>query len=186
MYHHIGKVFLILFLFCVSLSNAQQYNEDSLRAIWNDSKKHDTIRLIAANEIVYNSTFDTSGLLLLDQMQIMAKGIDDLKWAGIVFKKKADFYVSIDANLVEENIFKAIEVFQEIKDSLNLANAYVRLGSYYWTTGKFPEAIKLFQQQIAFYLQFTQGKQKYLKHVEYGVKCCIIIVYREEIILCGK
>lgn len=159
MYHHIGKVFPILLLFSVSISNAQQYDEDSLRAIWNDSKKHDTTRLKAADKIVnkYNSTFDTSGLLLLDQMQIMAERTHDLKWAGKIFKRKADFYVAINANLVEENIFKAIKIFQEIQDSLSLSGAYVRLGSYYWTAGKFPEAIELFQQQIKFYL----NKKKY-------------------------
>lgn len=143
--------FFVLFLNC-SFFGIAQVNIDSLKTIWNDGTKHDTIRLIALDKLIkkdYLYSHPDSSFYYSQLMYDFAKTKDykmymaeakNMQGISLMFQGKY--------SLAHEYFMVGLKLNQEIDYKLGVSLTYTDIGNNYKDQGDYENALKYYNLSL--------------------------------------
>lgn len=145
-----NKLFLLLLAF--GFLAQSQTNLDSLWKVWNNTNKHDTVRLKALNTFIVEGTLYSnpdSALKLSDISFNYAKkkGLKYNMAKAHNLIGSANIYLG-NLNDALKNFEGSLELMEEIKNKEGIANALNNIGSVYMEQGNLMMAIKIFTKTL--------------------------------------
>lgn len=145
---------LIRFLCCLIFFLPQlawSQNLDSLKSVWDDASKHDTIRLDAASKLIRKYLFSdpNKAIHLGEKMLQQAKESRLVKWQGGAFALIGVGYeVKGDFQKAGENYSEWRKILELTKDFEKLAMALNNIGNIYWKQGDLLTALDYYQKSL--------------------------------------
>jgi tetratricopeptide (TPR) repeat protein len=131
-------------------ANAQNY--DSLWAVWNNPKQHDTCRLDAMYTISWNGFLfsDPDSAFTLATMQYdFAKQVNNKYYMAIALNTLGVYYYFADDLLkAEEHYLKGLQLREEIQDKKGIAGITGNLGLIYNSQGNSKKAIEYYLKSM--------------------------------------
>lgn len=142
----------VLSFFVLGLSVlGQQANTDSLRRVWNDVSKPDSIRLIAINDLAWSFVFNKpDSTLKLSQVALdlaEQRGYKSIKAKAL--KQMGVAYLVQNENETSLNYFdKSFTLYQGLEDDKNTALLLNNMGVVYNGMGEFDKALDYFKESL--------------------------------------
>ena len=130
-----------------------QIPSDSLKLIWTDVNKSDSIRFKSISEFYYIKTYaqPDSIILLTKYHYNLAKQKNNTKqMANALNERSYAYYVKGDLNKSSEILKQSIELFKLINEPKNLAVIQSNLGFIYFEEKKYLEAFLSFNESLKF------------------------------------
>ena len=130
-----------------------QTPSDSLKLIWTDVNKSDSIRFKSISEFYYINTYaqPDSIILLTKYHYNLAKQKNNTKqMANALNERSYAYYVKGDLNKSSEILKQSIELFKLINEPKNLAVIQSNLGFIYFEEKKYLEAFLSFNESLKF------------------------------------
>ena len=130
-----------------------QIPSDSLKLIWTDVNKSDSIRFKSISEFYYIKTYaqPDSIILLTKYHYNLAKQKNNTKqMANALNEMSYAYYVKGDLNKSSEILKQSIELFKLINEPKNLAVIQSNLGFIYFEEKKYLEAFLSFNESLKF------------------------------------
>ena len=130
-----------------------QIPSDSLKLIWTDVNKSDSIRFKSISEFYYSNTYakPDSIILLTKYHYNLAKQKNNTKqMANALNERSYAYYVKGDLNKSSEILKQSIELFKLINEPKNLAVIQSNLGFIYFEEKKYLEAFLSFNESLKF------------------------------------
>ncbi|MDP2386719.1 MAG: tetratricopeptide repeat protein [Bacteroidota bacterium] len=128
------KRLLLLFFFSISsLLCTAQINIDSLRSIWSNHSKPDTIRLKAIDDLIwfgYMQSQPDSVIYLASQQYKLAMVTNNLKYAALALNMQSNaFSIKGDFVKAREYLFKRLAIEKKLNNKKGMASVYMNLGN---------------------------------------------------------
>ena len=135
---------------CITFSNG--YSQiDSLRNIWEDEKKSDSIRFKVINTYYLTNTYaqPDSVLVLINYHYDLAKEKKSIKEMGKALNEKSyAYYIKGDTNKSMELLMQSIKLYEQLDEPLTLATLYSNIGNIYGEEKKYQEAVSYFTSSL--------------------------------------
>ncbi len=150
-----------IILLCCPLFCWGQVDKDSLMSIWNDSSIEDTSRIQAIHQ--YSSKYlsdDPDSLLFYVNLAFDFAKRKNLKkeMAFTLYTKGIAFKHLGQLNKTEEYLFRSINLYKEIRDTLGTTKSLNALGNVFLQQSNYVKAIKYYR--TSFFLQKELGNKK--------------------------
>lgn len=141
----------VLLLLLLATTISAQSNEDTLRKIWEDEMKIDSIRFDAIHKYYKRYTFakPDSVLILIDYHFNLAQkknSIDEMSYA--LNEKSYVHYLKGDTQKSREELEKSIYYLKQLNNPLGLASVYSNIGNIYGTENKYQQAVRYFYETL--------------------------------------
>lgn len=142
----------LIFLFLLACLPALTQNKDSLRALWNDTSRPDSIRLRAVDHLCsihsQNSKAD-SAILLADLQYALAKKVGREKDAIRAMTRKAGAYSIKDDDVKAHAIYQlALKLSRKEHYDIGVIVCSNNLGTIYLSWGDYAKAIHFFYEAL--------------------------------------
>jgi tetratricopeptide (TPR) repeat protein len=146
------QIRLIFFIVGFTLQSFSAQNYDSLWAIWNDPKQHDTCRMDAMYTISWNGFLfsEPDSALTLAKMQYdLAEKVGNKYYMAIALNTIGVYYYFVDDLFkAEENYLKGLKLREEIQDKKGIAGITGNLGLIYNSQGNSKKAIEYYLKSM--------------------------------------
>ena len=130
-----------------------QIPSDSLKLIWTDVNKSDSIRFKSISEFYYIKTYaqpDSIILLTKYHYNLAQQKNNTKQMANALNERSYAYYVKGDLNKSSEILKQSIELFKLINEPKNLAVIQSNLGFIYFEEKKYLEAFLSFNESLKF------------------------------------
>ncbi|MCG8573317.1 MAG: tetratricopeptide repeat protein [Flavobacteriales bacterium] len=158
-----GLLFLFLgvYFFSVPTLKAQNTNTDSLWNIWYSDTHHDTLRLLAIDDLIweeYRFTNTDSAYLLGEKQFELAEAIRNQEWKAKSQNVLGNIrYIQGNYNDALDHFSKALEFYSSLGDLTGYSDMLGNMAGSYYALGRYDEAIERSFQVLM--IQEKQGDQ---------------------------
>ena len=146
-------------LFCLILIThsvlvAQNRNNevrDSLRSVWTNIKKPDSVRFKAINSFYVKNTFaqpDSVLLLTNYHFDLAVAKKNDYEKAMAYNEKSYAYYIKGDTKTSMKMLESSIAILEKLDNPMRLATVYSNLGNIYGEEDKYQEAVRYFTKSL--------------------------------------
>ncbi len=154
--------FIYYFLLLLSTLNASaQTNNKSLKSIWENPQKPDSVRFNAITKFYESNTLSQpdSVIQVTDfHFELAEKRANNQEKIKALSEKSYVYFVKGNASKAEELLKEAIKIQITLNDSIALARAYTNLASIYGAQSKFVETIKYYNYSLKIFEDTKQEK----------------------------
>lgn len=134
----------LCFLICLAFAARAQVNTDSLRQIWNDTGKPDTVRLEAMQWIVMNLLYsnpDSTYSLALEQLEF-ARVTNNRKWQARIAGTIGSYYYTKGAYTPALGFYqKGLAIMEQLGEKKSIAAFYGNIALIYRNQGDYAKSI---------------------------------------------
>lgn len=146
------KHILIALLFLISTSSVFAQQIDSLKAVWLDESKHDTVRLQAIDRFAWDGylfRYPDSAFYYAQQEYDYAVKIRNEKYqAAALNTQGVSFLIRGEYQVAMEYLLNSRDIRERINDRFGLSRIYMNLASAYQSQGNFNLAIDYYDRSL--------------------------------------
>lgn len=145
------KLLFLIILLLPSVVFGQQLNTDSLKKVWQDASRHDTVRLIALNQLAWTYVFSTpDSTLKLSQLalsQAKEKALQSIE-ARSLNQIGVAYLVQNKNELALEYFNQSHNLYKRLRDKKNIAQLLNNIGVVHNGMGNFDSALNYFKHSL--------------------------------------